>query len=89
MWMGEIDLAAATETPHVLPVQNQSVRDPMTVIEDILRALEGASDPVAELRARVLQENGLWFDTSVVPAVLRLRNPSDEAWEELLDGGSY
>jgi hypothetical protein len=31
----------------------------------------------------------LWFDTSVVPAVLRLRNPSDEAWEELLDGGSY
>lgn len=73
MWMGEIDLAAARETPHVLPVQNQSVRDPMTVIEDILRALEGASDPVAELRARVLQENGLWFDPEEVRGIVEIQ----------------
>ena len=71
--MGKIDLAAVGERHHVLPVQNQSVRDPMTVIEDILRALEGASDPVAELRSRVLQENGLWFDPQEVRGIVEIQ----------------
>ena len=71
--MGKIDLASAGKRHHVLPVQNQSVRDPMTVIEDILRALEGASDPVAELRNRVLQENGLWFDPEEVRGIVEIQ----------------
>ena len=71
--MGKIDLAPVGERHHVLPVQNQSVRDPMTVIEDILRALEGASDPVAELRNRVLQENGLWFDPEEVRGIVEIQ----------------
>ena len=71
--MGKIDLASVGERHHVLPVQNQSVRDPMTVIEDILRALEGASDPVAELRNRVLQENGLWFDPQEVRGIVEIQ----------------
>ena len=71
--MSKIDLASVGERHHVLPVQNQSVRDPMTVIEDILRALEGASDPVAELRSRVLQENGLWFDPEEVRGIVEIQ----------------
>ena len=71
--MGKIDLASVGERHHVLPVQNQSVRDLMTVIEDILRALEVASDPVAELRNRVLQENGLWFDPEEVRGIVEIQ----------------
>jgi hypothetical protein len=45
----------------------------MTVIEDILRTLEGASDPVAELRSRVLQENGLWFDPEEARGIVEIQ----------------
>lgn len=31
----------------------------------------------------------LWYDTSGTAPVLRIRNATDEAWEEFLDGGSY
>ncbi|PWG16142.1 hypothetical protein [Salibaculum griseiflavum] len=31
----------------------------------------------------------IWYDTSGAAPVLRIRNATDEAWEELLDGGVY
>ena len=31
----------------------------------------------------------LWFDTGAAVPVLKIRNSTNDAWEEFLDGGSY
>ena len=61
-----------------------AVRQRMNEILAALHSTNAGPSAPSDTRAGMF-----WFDTSVVPAVLRLRNPSDEAWEELLDGGSY
>ena len=56
-------------------------------INEVLAALQssnaGATAPTAT------RPGMLWLDTSVTPPVLRIRNSLDNAWEELLDGGTY
>jgi hypothetical protein len=56
-------------------------------INEVLAAVQssnaGATAPTAT------RPGMLWLDTSVTPPVLRIRNSLDNAWEELLDGGTY
>jgi hypothetical protein len=56
-------------------------------INEVLAALQssnaGAAPPTAT------RPGMLWLDTSVTPPVLRIRDSLDNAWEELLDGGTY
>jgi hypothetical protein len=56
-------------------------------INEVLAALQssnaGATAPTAT------QPGMLWLDTSGTSPILKLRNATDDAWEEFLDGGSY
>lgn len=56
-------------------------------LNEVLAALQssnaGAAPPTAT------RPGMLWLDTSVTPPVLRIRNSLDNAWEDLLDGGTY
>lgn len=56
-------------------------------INEVLAALQSSNaGPTAPTDTR---PGMLWFDTSGEAPVLRIRNGTDEAWEEVLDGGFY
>ena len=61
-----------------------AVRQRLNEVLAALQSINAGPSAPSDTRAGML-----WFDTSVVPAVLRLRNPTDDGWDELLDGGSY
>ena len=56
-------------------------------INEVLAALQscnaGATAPVHT------RPGMLWLDTGAAVPVLKIRNATDDAWEEFLDGGSY
>lgn len=56
-------------------------------INEVLAALQscnaGATAPVHT------RPGMLWLDTGGAVPVLKIRNSTDDAWEEFLDGGSY
>lgn len=56
-------------------------------INEVLAALQSSNaGPVAPVETRA---GMLWLDTGGAEAVLRIRNAADDAWEDVLDGGSY
>ena len=56
-------------------------------INEVLAALQSSNaGPTAPTDTR---PGMLWFDISGTDPVLRIRNGTDEAWEEFLDGGAY
>jgi hypothetical protein len=56
-------------------------------MNEVLAALQSCNSGDAE--PSDTQPGMLWYDTSGTAPVLRIRNATDEAWEEFLDGGTY
>ena len=56
-------------------------------INEVLAALQscnaGATAPIHT------RPGMLWLDTGAAVPVLKIRNSTDDAWEEFLDGGTY
>ena len=56
-------------------------------LNEVLAALQSINaGPIAPSDTRA---GMLWCDTSGAQLVIRVRNPTDDGWDELLDGGSY
>jgi hypothetical protein len=56
-------------------------------MNEVLAALQSCNSGDAE--PTDTRPGMLWYDTSGAAPVLRIRNATDEAWEEFLDGGTY
>ena len=61
-----------------------AVRQRMNEILAALHSTNAGPSAPSDTRAGML-----WCDTSGAQLVIRVRNPTDDGWDELLDGGSY
>ncbi|MGO4917543.1 hypothetical protein [Pseudogemmobacter sp. W21_MBD1_M6] len=68
-------------------IENDAGLAVRTRLNEVLAAIQSAN---AGATAPTATQPGMtWFDTSTSPPVLRIRNASDDGWDELLDGGSF
>ena len=56
-------------------------------INEIVAALQSSNAGGAAPTAT--RPGMLWLDTGVAVPVLKIRNATDDVWEEFLDGGTY
>ena len=68
-------------------IENDSGLAVRTKVNEVLAALQSAN--AGATAPPDTRPGMLWFDTSLSPAVLKVRNANDDAWQELLDGGTY